>query len=302
MRSQALPVCYSSPPMIQTYCCIFMAAFVLGADTAFAASGWDIFQEELASWEEEDVLLLRQSDAERMDDVFHSSVDLFPEEDADETTGNTLEEQRDNRISNYVSVEMGGKLIIFRDVPRSTWFAPYVRSIAEMGIVSGYRSADGVPLGLFGSLDNVTIEQIAKVMMLATGSAADDCSEDAPANATASGSWSSTYIACAERLSWTVFSDGTVDVRRNATRAEVIMTMMQAFGVAMPERTGDAFTDVTLSTQFGAAIEKAKQDGIVSGYADADGSATGEFGPQDPVTRAEFAKIVTLGMQVYRMR
>ncbi|MBU1911611.1 S-layer homology domain-containing protein, partial [Patescibacteria group bacterium] len=41
------------------------------------------------------------------------------------------------------------------------------------------------------------------------------------------------------------------------------------------------------------------RDGLVSGFADEDGNLTGLFGPSDPVTRAEIAKIVGMGMRIY---
>ena len=47
------------------------------------------------------------------------------------------------------------------------------------------------------------------------------------------------------------------------------------------------------------AIETAANDGIVSGYADAEGNATGLFKPLDFVNRAEVAKMITLALQVY---
>jgi hypothetical protein len=90
-----------------------------------------------------------------------------------------------------------------------------------------------------------------------------------------------------------------VDVHRNATRAEVISTVIQAFKVSELPATGTGFTDVTLSTQFASSIEQAFRDGVVSGYSDQDGNPTGLFGPAEPVNRAEFAKIVTIAMQVY---
>jgi hypothetical protein len=51
--------------------------------------------------------------------------------------------------------------------------------------------------------------------------------------------------------------------------------------------------------QMAASIEQARADGIVSGYNDDDGNPTGFFGPDDAVTRAEFAKMVVLAIQVY---
>lgn len=270
-------------------------AFILALSPLLTIAATDA-QADLDAWEATHEESLTTQHQIETDVLREEQTELFPA--IGEEEGSTLEESRDDRIAAFVSVDVGGKLLVLRDVPRSAWFAPYVREIAERKIVSGYSDAAGAPTGLFGPGDNVTIEQMAKVMQLASGTFDPACPVP-PVNVTASGSWSAAYISCAEQKAWAVYGDGTVDVHRNATRSEVIVTLLQAFNVQPGERTGEAFEDVSASTQFGAHIEKAKTDGIVSGYTDDNGIPNGLFGPEDPVTRAEFAKIVTLGMQVY---
>lgn len=271
----------------------------LAAQSVSAASG-SLLKDALDAWEAMDAVVGDEESVQEEEAAFQSQTDIFPELESTEE-GNRLERLREERTAEFVSAEVDGSLVVFADVPRVAWFAPYVREIAELRIVSGYRDADGRPLGLFGPQDNVTIEQMAKVMVYASGRIPQDCGTAPVRNLTASGSWSAPFVSCAENLQWPVYGDGSVDVQRNATRADVVITLMQAFGKQWGQRTGTAFTDVTASTQFGAAIEQAKADGVVSGYTDAQGTPTGLFGPQDPVTRAEFAKIVTLGRQLYGM-
>lgn len=229
--------------------------------------------------------------------LYQQQDELFPDV-GDVEEGSVLEQQRDERISQYVSVEVGGKNVVFRDVERTAWFAPYIREIASRGIVSGYADISGKALGFFGPQDNVTVEQMAKVMLYASGRSTRGC-PDQPTNLTASGSWSGTFIACAETWEWSVYNDGSVDVHRNATRAEVVGTLLQAMGANLRSFEEQPFEDTGLALQFGTSIAQAKADGIVSGYTDESGLPNGLFGPDDPVTRAEFAKMVTLGMQVY---
>jgi len=263
---------------------------------AFAASG-DELQLDLEAWKSGREDETRQQLWLDQDAELQFEVQLFP--DAPDGEGESaLDRARDERIGDYVTANIEGSLVVFLDVPRTSWFAPYVRDIAERGIVSGYRDTAGKPSGYFGPGDNVTIEQMAKVMVLAAGKLSDDCPAY-PVNLSASGNWSASYVSCAEKSGWVVYSDGTADVRQNATRGQVIVTMLQAFGVTPGPRTGTGFADVSFSTQFGSFIEKAQTDGIVSGYTDDDGIPNGLFGPEDPVTRAEFAKIVTLGKQQY---
>lgn len=274
-----------------------LLVFVLsiGAPSAGASSG-ELLEEALDAWEYMDRAIELEEAGQARDALYQEQNDLFPET-GNEEEGNRLERLREERTAQFVSVDVDGALVVFSDVPRAEWFAPYVREIAERRIVSGYRDADGRVLGQFGPQDHVTIEQMAKVMTYASGRLPEECATGAPRNLTSSGSWSAPFVACAEELNWAVYGDGSVDVARPAARAEVVMTLLQAFGKEASPRTGTGFLDVTLSTQYGAAIEQAKTDGIVGGYTDRQGIPTGLFGPGDPVTRAEFAKIVTLGMQ-----
>lgn len=253
----------------------------------------DLFQ-VLPSWQREMEREAAELDVEEENNLFVTDTDLFPEVERESSSVSSNEPEEA-----FVTFVEGGNAVMLRDVPLDAWFAPYVREIAVRGIVTGYRDAANRPLGLFGPGDNVTIEQLSKIVLLMVGQDMNACPKESR-NETAAGRWSLPYIACAEQNGWTVYADGTVDVGRNATRAEVVMTVLQAGKVNISERTGNAFTDVTLSTQFGAAIEQAKRDGIVSGYTDAEGNGTGIFGPLDPVKRAEIAKIITKALQQYK--
>jgi len=51
------------------------------------------------------------------------------------------------------------------------------------------------------------------------------------------------------------------------------------------------FHDVPVSQWFAPAVYWALQSGIASGYKDAAGNLTGQFGPENPVTFAELAKL-----------
>jgi len=232
-----------------------------------------------------------------------SGETFFPVEEEpkeDQRKDPTLRERRE---AQFVTVHIEGRGVIFRDVPSDAWFAPYVRSAAEQNIVSGYRDRSGNVTGSFGPGDNITVEQLSKIAVLASGVLPSQCPQTA-LNQTASGSlWSQPYLACAERAGWVLYVDGSVPVTRLATREEVLVTVLQAFQVSMDPPTGASpppFSDVPPSTQFYGAILRAKTDGIVAGYTDEEGNLLGTFGPTDPVTRAEAAKILTLALQQYR--
>lgn len=188
--------------------------------------------------------------------------------------------------------------VIFADVPLDQWFAPFVLDMADRGIISGYKDASGTPLGAYGPADNVTLEQLAKIAVEAAKIDVSTCPATAK-NPAASGRWSEGYIACAESLLWSVYAEGSIDVQGLASRRDVVLTVLQAFGKELEPSAKETFTDVPKTMAYRDAIEMAAIDGIVEGYKDADGKATGIFGPFDPVKRAEIAKIVSLSIKAY---
>lgn len=198
----------------------------------------------------------------------------------------------------FLTARVDGVPVVFRDVPKDSWFAPYVREVTGQGIVSGYREADGTLRGFFGPADTLTIGQLGKIAVQLAKVEMSSCNATLK-NQTAAGTWSEAFVRCAEQHKWAVFADGSVDTLRNATRAEVIATLLQAFAVKIEPRTGDVFADVDSSVEFAAAVEQAAKAGIIAGDSDANGNPTGTFRPRDPVNRAEVAKIVTNSIQVY---
>lgn len=269
-----------------------LIALTLAVPTsAFAAASAYLSEGDLDAWVKTAADLSEEADARGKDIRFQGSNDLFPQ------TGTGTEATE----GEFLSVKVDGRVLVFSDVPTREWFAPYVRSIAELGIISGYRDASGVPLGKFGPGDSVTLEQVLKVVAYASGKDPSSCKGTGTGgllNPNAS-DWAKPFVLCAEEYQWSVFSDGTVDTKRGATRAEVIATVLQAFGVQTGNVSGDVFKDVGSATLYASAIERAQKDGIVNGYTDAQGNATGLFGPDDTVKRAEFAKMVTIALEVY---
>jgi len=226
------------------------------------------------------------------DDAYDSAQELFP-----------LERRRaldsaQASSTGAVTIEEGGESIVLSDVPTGVWFAPFVQEMVNRRILSGYRDGEGKPTGLFGPADPVTVEQLAKMVVLAAQVDTTRC-PSAPKNEAAIGRWSAPYFACAEHLAWQIFHDGSVQPDRPALRAEVVTTVLEAFNRELEPATGELFRDVSMTMPSRHAIETAARDGIVSGYSDGSGSPTGFFGPFDQVNRAETAKIITLGLRTY---
>ena len=232
-------------------------------------------------------------DRQEADEKYEGSILLYPEDNSPIAVKNP-----DGSVTGFVSVTENRETIELTDVPHDQWFARYVEDMARQGIITGYKDAAGNPLGIYGPADSVTIEQLAKISVIASRVDQTKC-PNAPKNKVAYDRWSALYISCAEHLGWSVYQDGSVDPARFALRAEVVTTVLQAFNKQFEPATGTIFKDVSNTMSSRYAIETAARDGIVSGYTDAQGNPTGFFGPFDEVNRAETAKIVSLGIQTY---
>lgn len=223
------------------------------------------------------------------------SGELFPVPlSVEEAEREVFEERRREGIS----IQSEGEEITFKDVPPYSWYASYVRELAELGILSGYKDEQGRPLGEFRPGSPVSIEELAKLAVYLSGSGTSACPK-VPRNPSAQGRWSTPFVACAEAWEWVVFSDATVQIDRPALRSEVVVTVLQAFATPFGGGRGEVFTDVGAGTQFAGAIERAATDGIIAGYRDAGGNSLGLFGPDDPITRAQLTKVLVLAMKVY---
>jgi len=231
---------------------------------------------------------------EQEDADLENSSDLFPgEEEQIELV--SIDEEK------LATIEVDGLSVVLSDVPSDEWFAEYVKSAAVLNLISGYRDSEGRPTGEFGPADFVTIEQLAKMAVLAAGTDSYNCG-DTLKNTSARGRWSERFVQCAEYNRWAIFSNGSIDVTRPADRSEVVVTVLQAYAVRISPVSGTVFDDVSRATPFGNAIETMSTDGVVSGYTDSNGNPTGYFGPEDPVNRAETAKIFSLSSITYGAR
>lgn len=83
------------------------------------------------------------------------------------------------------------------------------------------------------------------------------------------------------------YGDNTIRPQQHITRAEFVSMLVRALGGYQARAYyGKSFRDVADDQWYAGAIAYAKQMGIVSGYED------GTFRPQNPITRAEAARIL----------
>lgn len=258
-------------------------------------SPFDEIYRNISDWNQEEVVADESYQRELQDNIFFLSSDIFPS-DAIDTRASSVASSFSSSIQSGIRIDVDGTDIVLRDVPADSWFAPFVQSIAKRSLVSGYRDESGAPTGFFGPSDSVTVGQLAKVLVLAIQLDPLSCATESPS---LQSHWAASFLACAQKRGWSISTIPSLDLDRPATRAEVIGTLLQALNVKPSASSSQPFADVNGSTPFASAIDQAWKNGIINGYKDAAGNLLNRFGPSDPVTRAEFAKIIVRGLEEY---
>ena len=192
----------------------------------------------------------------------------------------------------YLQVTIGGTTTTMWDVSKEAWFYSPVLALTELGIVSGYKDSDGNLTGSYGPGNNVTHAEALKIALGAAG--VDGTSCGAPAHSGAAGHWAAGFVACAEQRDFGF--TGSQGLNDTASRAEVLHYVLKAFGITVPEGT-PPFSDST-SHKYKNDVAYAYALEIVSGDKDENGNEKGTFRPNDPVNRAEVAKIVKLAIEL----
>ena len=170
------------------------------------------------------------------------------------------------------------------DLPAGHWADGPVQYLLAEGIVSGYSD------GTFRPDANVTRAQFAKML-----SGAMDWQTQAPTRPSFSdvqaGHWAYGYIEAAVAHGvLSGYPDGTFRPDANVTRAQVAKMIAIARGWTMESPAEQSFIDVGATNwarDFAAMVSAAD---VMSGYTD------GTFRPNAPATRAQIAKILTLGI------
>lgn len=81
----------------------------------------------------------------------------------------------------------------------------------------------------------------------------------------------------------------------NLNRAEMAKLIVEAFDLPLETSEIETFVDVKKDQWYFNYIETVAANGIAIGYLDSNGNLNNLFGPNDPITREQAAKMIVLG-------
>lgn len=183
------------------------------------------------------------------------------------------------------------KLIPFKDTDDDDWFTEFVSKAKNRGIFNGYKDKEGNALGEFRPGNHITVAEILKVGLEASGKGESEEVAN-PTLEAAAGHWAKRYVKRAEELKLDLVREKKLDLNRPATRGEVIRMMLETLDIKPEKVTKTDFSDVSMKHRHAAYIQYAKSLGIVSGDS---GKTT--FRPDEPINRAEASKIADQMME-----
>jgi|LSQX01.3.fsa_nt_gb hypothetical protein len=178
-------------------------------------------------------------------------------------------------ISMLPSVAFAGQVIRFKDVKDADWFKPYVDAMSEKGICEGYGN------GMYGPQDNLQVDQLLKMVVVAMGFNPEFCDTDIY--------WACRYIKQAKELG--LIEDGEYsDYTRKITRGEIARIIVRGMTETFPENLDDYKSLIKdyagIEADMQQYVLKVYCKGIVGGYPD------GRYAAGDYATRAEASKMI----------
>ena len=136
----------------------------------------------------------------------------------------------------------------------------------------------------------MTYAELVKMILETTQEELPTSISDRPKNSSAIGNWSERYMKFAEDLNLSVYKPD-LDINANASRGDVIETLMEAFDVPMDSQIA-VYSDLDDTHPYGAAISTATRLCIIHGDTDTQGNLKGTVRPDDSINRAEVSEII----------
>lgn len=112
------------------------------------------------------------------------------------------------------------------------------------------------------------------------------------------GSW---FYADVEALVSSGVINGSVPEYRpgdNVNRAEMAKLIVEAYDLPLGTPDFETFLDVPRGQWYFSYVETVALQGIAVGYLDTNGDLNNLFGPHDPITREQAAKMIVLGAEI----
>ncbi len=184
---------------------------------------------------------------------------------------------------------------LFTDVPSSAWFASFVYTLVDDGIVSGYKNAKGEPTGLFGPGNSITYAELLKIALVA--SKADLTPSGMPTmNPSAKNTWAESYVGIAEKLRLGLYNTA-LNVHKPALRRDVFALLITLFQVEPSFNTSTRYKDLPSTDPAFVAVTTLTELGVISGDTNVDGTPKGTIRPNNTINRAEIAKMLVKLME-----
>jgi len=181
----------------------------------------------------------------------------------------------------------GALIPIFKDVPISSWYFPYLQQLQANAIISGYKNSKGQDLGIFGPSNNLTVAETLKMGFTALGPStiSGENTADLPTNLR--NHWAAKFIERGHLKNLTILKNlSTFNPDRSITRGELVQVLTEIKGDKIPQYNQYTATDIA-GSPYSNIIEYAYKRGFISGYPD------GTFKPDTLLNRAEIIKILS---------
>lgn len=170
----------------------------------------------------------------------------------------------------------------FVDV-KGHWAAPYIADLFSKGVVSGKNPTHYDPEM------NVTRAEFMKIVLKTLEVPVDETVTTSKFKDVKKGEWYVPYVEVAHSKGIiSGYKDNTFKPNGFITRSEAVKIILLTAGLNISTTYDAKFSDVVKGAWYESYVNYAAEKGIVNGY------TNGKFGPNNKLTRAEAAKIVSL--------
>lgn len=179
----------------------------------------------------------------------------------------------------------------FTDVDEKSWASPYIQDVVEKGLMNGISETEFAPQG------TLTRGMIATILSRMAEAKVDNSAKTPFADVEGNRYYTGAVAWAAENGLVKGYPDGTFQPANPVTRQEaatLVFRYAEYAQLTLPEtKEKQSFTDGDSISKFAfEAVEAMQMAGILSGYLD------GSFRPQNSITRAEAAKILSVFLSV----